>query len=606
MNERSHEMSGNVVLVHGLGGGPSTWSRVTDLLEGLVVFAPQLTGATSIEDDALDVARQMRAAGMAQATVVGHSRGGLVATALAEQYPSMVERLVLVATPPTTASRLTARSASERLLRVPVVGPLAWTLLPASGLRRGLGTAFAPSATVPDFAVDDLRTTGRSRLVANGDATDHYLSVADLSARLATLHCDVDVVYGLDDRRVDATAMAHSAGDRRAHPLAHEGHGAPWTSAGAVAAVIRGTARPRHAITPEPPSPAPRLKPRRWRPPVAPVRARRPESEWPMGDVQRVELPGRGPEDVRIDSRGRILTGIEDGRILRITLRGDATPIVETVADTGGRPLGIAVVDDSSLLVCDSERGLLKVDADTGDVDVLVAEVDGTPLNFASNVVRAQSGRVYFTASTRRFGIHDYLADLLEHSGTGRLLVLETDGTVRTLIDGIQFANGLVVSDDENRILVSETGSFRLARYRRSGEKFVPDNDLVSNLPGFPDNLSVDDDDLVWISIANPRVALFDAVARLPGFVRRLAYSLPEGVRSGSTTTWVMAVDGNGDVVYDLQTGNPEYSTVTSVVRLGDRLVLGSITESALGIVDVPGLGLPGTDADLEAMWEGS
>lgn len=598
-------MTDNVVLIHGLGGGPRTWSRVSELLDGSEVLTPQLTGATTIEEDALDVARQMRAAGMASATVVGHSRGGLVATALAQHYSPMVERLVLVSTPPTTASRLTARSASEKLLRVPVVGPLTWKLLPASGLRRGLGTAFAPSTNVPDFAVDDLRATGRGRLVANGDAIDHYLEGADLSERLTAVQCDVDVVYGLDDRRVDSTAMADSARDHRMYPLKHEGHGAPWSSAGAVADVIRGTARAGDAVTAAPSSSTPTLEPRRWTPPAAPVRARRPESEWPLDTVRRIELPGRGPEDVRIDSQGRILTGIEDGRVLRITLRGDARPHVETVADTAGRPLGIAVVDDSTLLVCDSERGLLKVDIDAGTVSVLVGEVDGVPLNFASNVVLARSGRIYFTASTRRFGFDEYLADLLEHSGTGRLLVLETDGTVRTLVDGIQFANGLVVSEDENQITVSETGSFRLAQYRRSGNDYVPVEDLVTNLPGFPDNLSVDDD-LVWISLANPRVALFDAAARLPGFVRKLAYSLPENLRAGTTTTWVMAVNRHGEVVYDLQNSEPDYSTVTSVVRLGDRLVLGSITESALGVVDIPGLGFPGVDTDLEDMWNRS
>ncbi len=597
-------MTGNVVLIHGLGGGPGTWSRVSELLDGSQVLTPQLSGTTTIEEDALDVARQMRAAGMASATVVGHSRGGLVATALAERCAPMVQRLVLVSTPPTTASRLTARGAGERLLRVPVVGPLAWKLLPASALRRGLGTAFAPSKNVPDFAVDDLLATGRGRLVANGDAIDHYLEGADLSERLAAVRCDVDLVYGLDDRRVDSNAMALSARDCRAYPLEHEGHGAPWSSAGAVADVIRGTARPSEPSTPTSTA-TPALEPRRWTPPVAPVRARRPESEWPMGSVHRVELPGRGPEDVRIDSQGRIVTGIEDGRVLRVTLRDDDAPMIETVADTGGRPLGIAVVDDSTLLVCDSERGLLRVDVETGTVSVLVDEVDGVPLNFASNVVPAPSGRIYFTASTTRFGFDEYLADLLEHSGTGRLLVLETDGSVRTLVDGIQFANGLIVSDDENQITVSETGNFRLARYRRSGDEFVPVADLVSNLPGFPDNLSVDDD-LVWISLANPRVGLFDAAARLPGFVRKLAYSLPESIRSGTTTTWVLAVNNHGEVVYDLQNSKPDFSTVTSVVRLGDRLVLGSITESALGVVDIPGLGFPGLDSDIEDMWKRS
>ncbi|WP_176458370.1 alpha/beta fold hydrolase [Rhodococcus sp. WWJCD1] len=582
-------MSDNVVLLHGLAGSEDTWTRVRALLDtSKTIVAVRLRGSTSIEDDALDVARHMRASGLSSATVVGHSRGGLVATSLAEQFPSLVERLVLVSTPPTRASRLTARSASEKILRVPGLGAAVWAAIPRGVLRAGLKTAFAPAPSVPDFAVADLVETGRSRLVANGDAIDHYLDESELSVRLSSVHCEVDVVYGLDDRRVDAAAMALSARGqgRRAFPLKHEGHGAPWTSAGAVADVVRGAGKGHTVVLPKRPI-KPLLEPRRWTPPPAPARARKHTSSTPMGAIRRIELPGRGPEDVRIDSRGRIVTGIEDGRILRVTVRSNDS-VVETLGDTGGRPLGIAVVDDSTLLICDSERGLLRLDADTGEIEDLVSEVDGVRLNFASNVVAAASGRTYFTASTRRFGFENYLADLLEHSGTGRLLVRDLDGSVRTLVDGIQFANGLTVSEDETCITVSETGSFRLARYRVDDAGGVVALDpLIENLPGFPDNLSADGD-VVWVSLASPRVPLFDIAARLPGFVRKLAYSLPESVRSGGTTTWVMAVDGNGDVVHDVQSPSMEYSTVTSVVRAGSHLVFGSITESALCVIELP------------------
>lgn len=302
----------------------------------------------------------------------------------------------------------------------------------------------------------------------------------------------------------------------------------------------------------------------------------------PLTGYRRVELPGRGPEDVRLDAAGRILTGVEDGRILRVTLYDDATPTIETIADTGGRPLGIAVVDDHTLLVCDSERGLLQVDVAGGDVTVLVAEIDGEPLNFASNVVLARSGRIYFTTSTRRFSFEDYLADLLEHSGTGRLLVRDTDGTVRTLVDGLDFANGLVVDDDELRIAVAESGGFRLGLYgERGGDA------LIDNLPGFPDNISADGD-LIWVSVANPRDRRFDTLATLPGFLRKLLYALPKSLRAGVDTTWVMAVDRDGRVVHDLQSSSVDYSMVTSVVRCGSQLILGSVTESALAIIDLP------------------
>jgi len=376
-------------------------------------------------------------------------------------------------------------------------------------------------------------------------------------------------------------ALAATGPGRRAYPLAHEGHGAPWSSAGAVAAVIRDEATPGAPIT-APHRPAPTLQPRRWTPPPTPERAGRPESTTPLTGFRRVELPGRGPEDVRLDPAGRILTGVEDGRILRITLHDDAPATVETVADTGGRPLGIAVLDEQTLLVCDSERGLLQVDVDTGEVTVLVAEIDGEPVNFASNVVRAESGRIYFTTSTRRFPFEDYLADLLEHSGTGRLLVRDTDGTIRTLADGLDFANGLVVDDDESRVTVAESGSFRLGVYCERGG-----DDLIDNLPGFPDNISADGD-LVWISLANPRDRRFDTLATLPGFLRQLIHALPESLRAGVDTTWVMAVDREGRVVHDLQSSSVDYSMVTSVIRRGSHLILGSVAESALAIIDLP------------------
>ena len=92
-------------------------------------------------------------------------------------------------------------------------------------------------------------------------------------------------------------------------------------------------------------------------------------------------------------------------------------------------------VPDGALLICDSERGLLRLDKPHGELEVLVDEVDGERLNFASNVVADTDGTIYFSASTRRYPFEHYMGDIYEHSGTGRLLRTMTDRGVVAILD---------------------------------------------------------------------------------------------------------------------------------------------------------------------------
>ena len=66
----------------------------------------------------------------------------------------------------------------------------------------------------------------------------------------------------------------------------------------------------------------PKVSPVVWTPPPAPARARADIGTRPLPPLRRVEVPGVGPEDVVVDAEGRVLTGLVDGRILRITPDG--------------------------------------------------------------------------------------------------------------------------------------------------------------------------------------------------------------------------------------------------------------------------------------------
>ena len=159
---------------------------------------------------------------------------------------------------------------------------------------------------------------------------------------------------------------------------------------------------------------------------------------------------------------------------------------------------------DGGLLVCDARRGLLRADLATGVVTTLVSEVDGRPIGFCNNAAVAADGTIYFSDSSRRFGVDAWKADLLEHSGTGRLLRRGLAAEVTVLADGLQFANGVALAPDGSFVVVAETAAYRLSKVWITGPRAGEVEVFVDNLPGFPDNVSTGTDGLFWVAMGSP------------------------------------------------------------------------------------------------------
>ncbi|WP_249218067.1 SMP-30/gluconolactonase/LRE family protein [Nocardia seriolae] len=327
------------------------------------------------------------------------------------------------------------------------------------------------------------------------------------------------------------------------------------------------------------------MQPRRWSPPKATPRARENHSAPPMPAVRRFELPGSGPEDVVIAADGRVVAGLADGTLVAVD---PADGAVETLGNTGGRPLGLHAEPDGALLICDAERGLLRLDKPGGQFEVLETDIDGVPLNFTSNVV-ADGDTIYFSESTRNWKLGEYMGDMLEHSETGRLLRRDPDGSVETLFDGLKFANGIVLAPDRSCVLVAETGGYRITRYWLSGPKAGTHDHFVENLPAFPDNMGLGSDGLIWVALVSPRNPLLDLLLPLPGVLRRLVWAIPEALQpKAARTVWVQAFDFDGTLVHDLQCEGTDYSMVTGVAEQDGRIYLGSLTETAIAVTTLP------------------
>ncbi|MGW2034122.1 SMP-30/gluconolactonase/LRE family protein [Streptomyces sp. NPDC001356] len=304
-----------------------------------------------------------------------------------------------------------------------------------------------------------------------------------------------------------------------------------------------------------------------------------------------VSLRARGPEDVVADPQGRVLTGVEDGRILRVHHPADPRRTrTEVLAETGGRPLGLELLPDGALVVCDAERGLLRVGPHDGTVRVLADAVAGERLRFCSNAVAVPDGTVYFTVSSRRHPLGRWIGDIVEHTGTGCLLRLAPgDREPEVLLEGLQFANGLALSADGSFLVIAETGSCRLTRCRLTGPR-AGHAEPFAELPGMPDNLWREGPGgPLWVALASPRVPPLDLLHRTPPAVRRTAArAAVHAPYRPSGTVGVVAVDDRGRTVHRLTRRRSGFRMVTSVCAVGDHLVLGSLWESGMAVCARP------------------
>lgn len=331
------------------------------------------------------------------------------------------------------------------------------------------------------------------------------------------------------------------------------------------------------------------ISPQAWTPQPAPPLTGPYQQNSALAQTERLSLgtgspaPGAGfaPEDVALDAAGRIYTGLDDGRIMR--LQADGTR-AQAFANTHGRPLGLAFDPSGNLIVADALKGLLSVAAD-GSVTVLTTAADGVPFKCTNDLDVGGDGVVYFTDATSKYPLSDFTADLVEHGGNGRFLTYDPrTKTTRTLMPNLAFANGVALSPDESFVLVVETGAYRVHRLWLKGAKQGQTEIFIDNLPGFPDGIMSNGKDKFWLALVTPRDAALDKLLPHP-FLRKAIVRLPKFLQPAPKRySFVLGLDLDGHIVDNLQNGAPDcYAEIANAVEHDGMLYFGSIGESTIG-----------------------
>jgi pimeloyl-ACP methyl ester carboxylesterase len=203
-----------LLLIHGSGASGASWGPVVGALAGHHhVIRVDLPGcgqsppapSYDVPEQAGRVAALLDDLGLRHVTLAGHSSGGYVATALAEQRPDLVGSLALISTGP-SLDALLPQPLILRALLAPPLGPLLWPVRTDAMIRKGISATTARPVDIPGDVVADLRNityrTFRKVLRRNGA----YVAERSVPERLADLDVPVLVIFGAADPRYEPSS----------------------------------------------------------------------------------------------------------------------------------------------------------------------------------------------------------------------------------------------------------------------------------------------------------------------------------------------------------------------------------------------------------------
>ena len=291
-----------------------------------------------------------------------------------------------------------------------------------------------------------------------------------------------------------------------------------------------------------------------------------------------------GPEDTTVDDNGVLYAGTEDGWIVRIWPDGK----VENWVHTDGRPLGMVFDKNGQLIVADAWKGLLSISPE-GSIRLLTREAKSESFRLTDDVDIAPDGRIYFTDASSRFYIPDFALDMMEMRPHGRLLrYTPSTGKTEVLLDDMYFPNGVAVSTDGKYVLINETSKYRIIRYWITGPDAGIAEVFADNLPGFPDNLAVDDQGRYWVAFPTLRNSQLDSLHKRP-WLKDLIAKLPDSfLPVPQRYGLVLVMNGKAEVLASLHDTKGEHlKQITSVNPHGGMLYFGSLHNDRIGKLSI-------------------
>lgn len=248
-------------------------------------------------------------------------------------------------------------------------------------------------------------------------------------------------------------------------------------------------------------------------------------------EVIRIVGGAVGPESFAFDPHGDgPYTGVSDGRIIKwlqnetrwfdFALTSPNRDGCEGFHDHStsehkcGRPLGLEFDENSGdLYIADAYLGLLVVGPNGGLATQVAKFAQGVPFGFTNSLCIDQNhGVLYFTDSSTTYSRRSHISVIVSGDDTGRLMKYDMKNKqVSILLKNLKFPNGIAISKHGDFLLFVETTTCKIFKLWLKTSK-AGSVEVVSELPGFPDNIKRNKKGEFWVGVNSRRSKLLDWV----------------------------------------------------------------------------------------------
>jgi sugar lactone lactonase YvrE len=161
-----------------------------------------------------------------------------------------------------------------------------------------------------------------------------------------------------------------------------------------------------------------------------------------------------------------------------------------------GQPSGLGFLKDGSLLVVSThDRHLLHWSDGESE---LIADVGSVYRGGLNDMVVDQRGRAYI--STFPPPLTTTLREGADGSRLAAIMLVDERGSVRTVAEQLQIANGMVISTDGRTLIVAETLGNRLLAYAIQDDGSLSGRSVFADLgERKPDGICMDSDGHIWV-----------------------------------------------------------------------------------------------------------
>ena len=201
-----------------------------------------------------------------------------------------------------------------------------------------------------------------------------------------------------------------------------------------------------------------------------------------------------------LKDKGLLFSDVIRGGVYLLNDSNEISTILEHRRGIGG----IAIHEEDGLIVGGKN---IAYKSFTGDKTTILLSNDVTEAALGFNDLTTDSkGRVYVGSVAFKVFSNDEMIP-------GHLHVIDVDGSVRTVSDGVMLTNGLGFSPDGRTLYHADARDAVVRQYEVSPDGNVTDwKPFVQTNNGHPDGLAVAEDGSIWIAMAyGSRVDVFES-----------------------------------------------------------------------------------------------